>query len=103
MKKYKTYADFANDYDLVLFNECVNLQGTSPVMEEWFENHTCEKENDEDDCNCEIFQWYAIACSDYDMEFLNKTYGLDIFYSEYLQLYILPISHFGTSWDYVNI
>jgi len=139
MKKYKTWADFAKDWDLVLFNQCTQLvhrDNTSydeGVIYEWQEKHieSCEYEqarvrieeleNSEDkkdikerqelideygevpECNCEPAQWYAIACGDSDMEFLNKEYNLDIFYSDVLNLHILPVYHFGTAWDYVNI
>jgi len=101
------------------------------VINEWLEAHDCEyeqarrdieelegsdKEEDKTireglvnqygeypECNCEPAQWYAIAIGDSDMEFLNSTYGMDIFYSEILDLYILPVYHFGTDWDYVNL
>ena len=101
-KDWKTWADFANCYDLVLFNECVNL-GNHEVSEEWYENHVCSKENEDDDCPDEAYQWYAIAISDDETEWLNKHFSLDIFYSDVLQLYILPVYHFGTSWDYVSL
>ena len=40
---------------------------------------------------------------EWDQEHLNETYGMDIFYSEILQLYILPVYHFGTSWTHVTL
>lgn len=55
------------------------------------------------ECQCEPYQWYAIAVSDDEAEWLNKNYSLDIFYSETLDLHILPVYHFGTAWDYVNL
>jgi hypothetical protein len=61
-------------------------------------------------CECEPYQWYIIDRNDSDIEYLNQEYDLDIFYSETLGLHILPVYHFGTSWDilglkggYVNI
>jgi len=139
MKDFKTWGDFAKHYDLVLFNECVNLvnkDNTSffeGVIMEWQEEHfeSCEYEEarrrieeleDSEDvkdikerqelineygempeCQCEPFQWYAIAVSDDEAEWLNEEYSLDIFWSDILQLHILPVYHFGTAWDYVNI
>lgn len=130
MKTFKTWGDFAKNYDLVLFNHVDNFP---EVMEEWFENHlnNCEHEQarikieelanseekadikerqklidefgEDPNCNCEVFQWYAIAISDDEAEWLNKQYNLDIFYSDFLDLHILPVYHFGTAWDYVNI
>jgi len=55
------------------------------------------------ECNCEPMQWYAIAVSDSEAEWLNENYSLDIFYSEVLGLYILPVYHYGTGWDYVDL
>lgn len=108
-KDWTKWADFADCYDLVLFNECTNLvhrdnkSYDEGVINEWMEGHTCDKENEEDDCTCEPYQWYAIAASEWDVEFLNKHFNLDIFYSDILGIYILPVYHFGTSWDYVSL
>ena len=52
-KDWRTFADFANCYDLVLFNECTNLvhkDNTSyfeGVINEWLESHieNCESEH----------------------------------------------------------
>jgi len=98
------------------------------VLYEWIEQHTqnCksdlaryELENLQEDskeykaivhehgenpeCNCEPAQWYAIAAGDSDVKFLNEKFDMDIFYSDVLGLHILPVYHFGTSWDYVNL
>lgn len=52
MKKYKTWADFAKDWDLVLFNQCTQLvhrdnkSYDEGVIYEWQEKHleNCETE-----------------------------------------------------------
>ena len=122
----KTWADLAKTYSLVLFNECVNLND-GEVLHEWLENHDCEQENmrlhldqcdkenctqceeikndygDCPECACEPFQWFAIGASEWTVEHLNNEYDLDIFYSDYLQMHILPVYHFGTGWDHVNL
>lgn len=136
-KDWKTWSDFANNYDLVLFNQCVNLvhQDSTSNFEgvtlQWLEVHSCDAQDaeyhletcdvDEEtetcteceqykndygdcpECNCEPAQWYAIAINEYDQKFLNDTFGMDIFYSDTLDLYILPVYHFGTSWTHVNL
>ena len=56
MKTYKTWEDFANDWDLVLFNNCVNLVSQDDtsyfegVIMEWMDSHNCEYAN----ARCEI-------------------------------------------------
>lgn len=108
-KDWKTWEDFANCYDLVLFNNCTDLvhkDNTSyfeGVVNEWAESHDCQKENEDDDCYCEPYQWYAIGISEYDAKFLNNNFSLDIFYSEILGIYILPVYHWGTGWSHVDL
>ena len=124
MSKFKTWADFAKNYDLVLFNYAGEH---SDVIEEYYEQHQCEAHHaadhliecdaedcktfeeyreeygDEPQCQCEVFQWYAIAAGEWDVEYLNKTYSMDIFWSDTLGIYILPVYHFGTAWDHVDL
>ena len=94
-KELKTWADLAQNYDLVLFNKCIDLEGGA-VLEDYY-NEVNYSEKDE------VFQWYAISIDEFGKEYLNKTYDLSIFYSNTLDLYILPVYHFGTSWEYVNL
>ena len=51
----------------------------------------------------DIYQYYLTGMSQWDVEYLNKYYPdtLIIAYSEKLDLYVLCVDHFGTSWDYV--
>lgn len=102
MKTFKTWGDLSNHYSLVLFNNCVKLNDGA-ILNEWMENHKCELEDGQEYCECEVYQWYAIAISEFDQEYLNKKYNLDIFFSDTLGIYILPVYHYGTSWDYVNL
>ena len=107
MKELKTWADLSNAYSLVLFNSCVDIADGAVLME-WQEQHECEPEPEDQDpkdyyCECEVAQWYAISVSFSDKEYLNKEFDLDIFYSETLGIYILPVSHFGTGWDMLNL
>jgi hypothetical protein len=108
-REWKNWNDFAQCYNLVLFNECPNLFNNEKgneggVYYEWLENHNCNYEEEGlEQCECEVFQWYAIAINEYDQKFLNEYFELDIFYSDTLDLYILPVYHCGTSWDYVTL
>jgi hypothetical protein len=108
-REWKTWSDFADNYNLVMFNNCTELvpkDSTSyfeGVTLEWLESHDCSKEEEDEECFCEPYQWYAIACSDSDKEYLNEYFALDIFWSEILQLHILPVYHYGTAWTHVSL
>ena len=56
---------------------------------------------DEDDNVCEIFQWFLTDCSESDVEYLEQHFGLKFTFSDVLDLYVLCVDHYGTSWDYV--
>jgi hypothetical protein len=107
-RDWKTWADFANCYDLVLFNEAPNLVHKDNnsyfegVIYEWLETHTCDLEDGEE-CTCEPYQWYAIAVPEYEMKFLNEYFELDIFYSDILGLHLLPVYHYGTAWSHISL
>lgn len=49
----------------------------------------------------EIYQWFLTDCNENDVEWLEEHFGLLFTYSEKLDLYILCVDHYGTSWDYV--
>ena len=48
----------------------------------------------------EIYQYYLCNLSEYEREQLTE-YGIILSYSNKLDLDILCVEHFGTSWDYV--
>lgn len=60
-----------------------------------------EKDNDGQEYR-EIFQWFLTSCSEWDVKYLRETFGLLFTYSNLLDLYVLCVTHYGTSWDYVD-
>lgn len=56
---------------------------------------------DEDGYETEVYQWFLTDCSDFDVKYLEDTFGLLFTYSDLLGLYVLCVDHYGTSWDYV--
>ena len=54
---------------------------------------------DDSKMDAEIFQYYII--SQYTAEKLQKHTNEIILYNEGLDIYLLGVTHFGTSWDYV--
>ena len=106
--EWENWRDFANNYDLVLFNNAPTLTGENGneegVYVEWLESHQCDYEAEGlDECQCEVMQWYAIEVSDDEAEWLNKHFSLDIFDSAILGIHILPVYHFGTAWEGVSL
>lgn len=57
---------------------------------------------DENDNFIDIYQFFLTDASLDDVEFLEKTFGLKFSYSNNLDLFVLCVDHFGTSWDYVH-
>lgn len=52
------------------------------------------------DEDLEIYQYYLCNLSSYEVEQLRE-YGILLSYSDMLDLEVLLVDHFGTSWDYV--
>ncbi len=92
MKKYKTLKDFADTHNMVLFNHV----GTMPEVQN--EYYASVSEDDE------VMQWYALESeSDEQMAYYNETYKLNIFYSDTLGIWILPVYSYGMGWEYVTL
>lgn len=54
------------------------------------------------DGNCdEIYQWFITSYDEDDVKWLTKNFDLLFTYSEKLDCFILAVTHWGTSWDYV--
>lgn len=52
----------------------------------------------------DVFQFFLTDCNERDIKFLTSHFeGLHFGYSEVLDMYILCVDHFGTSWDYVPV
>lgn len=59
--------------------------------------------DEEEDEYTDVFQWYLCNLSEFDIKFLNKLDQDDIIivHSDLLDIDVLCVTHFGTSWDYV--
>lgn len=56
---------------------------------------------DEDGKETDVFQWYITDCSESEVNFLSKSFGLLFTYSSLLGCYILCVDHWGTVWSEV--
>lgn len=115
-----------NGIDMVLMNNIVDVdediyysfEGKSPLGNDECEIEESQEQdnykynclthgvatNDEFECeeheeDSEVYQWFAVNPS--DAEYL-KSRNQYIAYSDKLDTYFLAITHFGTSWDYVD-
>lgn len=113
MKKYVNYEDLNEEEkrtgkisyrrlierlgDIWLFNNAPKL---SDYDFEYVVNSDYDEETGE---YIDIYQYYLIAISQYDIDMLNELNCKDVIiaWSEKLEEYILLVDHFGTSWDYV--
>lgn len=64
------------------------------------EGNECDEEDAVEQYDNEIFQYYLIDGSTADR--LKRSTNELIFYSDKLDVYVLGVTHFGTSWDYVG-
>ena len=83
--------------DTWLFNKAPEL---SNYDFEFVLNSDYDEENEE---YIDIYQYYLININDYTLELLQEKNCTDLIiaWSEKLESYILCVTHFGTSWDYV--
>lgn len=85
--------DFQENY----LEEIENMfERLDPSLREEYDNDAFEYFGD-----LEIFQYYITDCNDYDVEQLRDLNNELIVYSNTLDCYILCVTHWGTSWDYV--
>ena len=139
MDELKSWADLSARYPMILFNKWASINDGA-IMEEWQEQHyeSCpyeqarykieslaqskkakdikERQNlideygEEPNCECEMYQTFIIDIDESTAEELKGEFGLDIFYSEVIDNYIIQVYHYDTSWrimglkgGYVNV
>lgn len=110
---YRTIIEYFA-HDIVLCNEIVNVD--SSVLDnmnggfyyydiETGEEVSEEEYNNDNEGRCDIqyndiYQYFVCNLSDHDKEQLQKA-GVILSYSDMLDLDIICVDHWGTSWDYV--
>lgn len=95
---YTTYKEAVNwlNNDYILCNNLLDIDQSV------YENARYNAYDEETETQTEIFQWYLTDASTEDVEFLEKHFGLLFTYSNLLDLYVLCVDHYGTSWGYVR-
>lgn len=102
MTKKEFYTDFATAIEFGNFNLvlCNNIPYVDDSVYDNMRFSTYDEELE--DYDKEIYQWYITNATDFDVEWLEKTFE-DIYftYSNELDCYILCVTHYGTNWKYV--
>ena len=99
MKTYKTNYSVAVNWCNNALILCNNITEIDTSV---YDNMRFELFDEEDGTQKDIYQWFITDCTDDDVEYLEKTFGLLFTYSDLLDKYILCVDHFGRSWDYVE-
>lgn len=97
-------ATISNYYDAVhYFNNslilCNNIAEIDPSV---YDNIRFSLEY-EDGYTVDIYQWFLTDCSELDVEYLEKRFNLLFTYSDTLEVFILCVDHYGTSWRGVSV
>lgn len=84
---------FVDDNMELYYYECEACKGDGTK-----DSKTCDECMGNGQYECEPYQTFIVDVNEYDIERL-KSYGVELGYSNKLELYILPIYDFGTSWS----
>ena len=107
MAREENRLDYASMVDWCTDGHIVFLSASPWNMAEDWEKQTerdfdCfadAEEQDEDEADEEVFQWFIIS-EDAAEFFVHYTNEL-IYYSDSLDMYLLGVTHLGTAWSYV--
>lgn len=90
------YATLGKAFNAILWNDVTRFMQSGEYYWELMNGSDYDEEND---CYTEIFQYYVIDNTGYDI----LSYYTDevVYYCEELNMYIWGVTHFGTAWDYV--
>lgn len=84
---------FIDDNFELFYMDCEGCAGSGEK-----EDQKCEECGGEGRHDTEPYQYYLVSANEWDIERL-KSYGVELGYSELLDLHVLPIYDYGTSWD----
>ena len=103
VEKKSNWKEETECLDLVLFNEYPNICNKlgafddEPLIHGGYDEETGEYD--------EVFQWFAVGASESTVDYvIDRTRGaIAPIWSEAVGMYILPVCHWGTPWDGVDI
>lgn len=92
------------DEDL-FYNDCDSLsywEDEDGEIYNDFDDIPEDKQESANQIDEDVFQYYLTDCGSNDVEYLRDNFGLKFAYSEKLDLWVLLVTHYGTSWEYVS-
>lgn len=101
-KTYRTNYYLAVHWLHNSFVRANNIGSLDPTIWDNMRFSTYWEDEDGEEHEREIYQYYLTDCSEFDVEFLEEHFGLLFTYSDALDLYVLCVDHWGTGWDYVE-
>ena len=78
---------------------CNNIVEIDPSVYDNARFSFYEENEDGSETQTEVYQWYLTDATESDVEFLEKSFGLLFTYSNVLDMYVLCVDHYGTSWN----
>lgn len=93
----KADESFIDDNMHLYQRECTECEGTGEIMTP-MGTERCEECNGDGQHNLEVYQEFICDPSDWKIAQL-KEYGVNLGYSELLDVHVLPIYDFGTGWS----
>ncbi len=94
----KVDESFIEDNMHLYEQECETCEGSGKTTDAMGQELDCEDCNGNGRNDLEVYQEFIIAVDKWDIENL-KSYGVEVGYSEALDVHVLPIYDFGTSWS----
>lgn len=99
---YKIFANFLGDMVM-----CNNIPEIDPSVYDNARFNWVEEIEEEDgetyEHETEVYQWFLLAASESDIEYAEKVFPDALFtYSDKLDLFVLCVDHWGSSWSIVN-
>ena len=85
--------NFIDDNMGIYYSDCDDCEGIGQK-----DGVTCNECTGQGNFDTEPYQNFIVDVNEYDIERL-KSYGVELGYSEKLELHILPIYDYGTSWS----
>lgn len=101
MSKYTTFEKATN----MAFGGKMVLCNKVPEIDPSVWDNMRDSLEDEEGNFIEIYQWFILAASDFDIEYFERTFngGAVFTYSDLLDCWIMGVTHYGTAWDCVPI